>query len=190
VMDRQLNFLQAQIDIMKADQRPWVSVESIASRDRTYFSADRLFIPIIVNVKNTGRSPAIEVNSHVTALDTKATDKEPTDLEEEVCQETVDEKFGNAVFPGATLAIEDLAVINSAQMAVVRKTGSPLWPLVVGCITYKFPFEQAYHRTGFIMQLYVNNPGNSEDDEFPVDKASVPAKYLRFERDPEGNYAD
>src|ERR1700730_7155268 len=64
----QLAIMQGQMDVMKADQRPWIKIEQIAPKDSPMFGGLMFhgpkfggILPLHFLLKNVGHSPAFDV---------------------------------------------------------------------------------------------------------------------------------
>ena len=190
-------------DIFLSTVRPWVSFASEGFNGPLTYGEDGASVRLRFVLQNVGHSPAVGV--HVEAEVFSALD-EQVDLVTRMRQfcdriksAPTGRNFGYVLFPAAPPMTQDINLSISKE--VVAKTsvkGSPqfLVPIVIGCIDYKFVFEDTHHQTGFIYTVQRSNrvrpeqpPNRAPTAIFP-DEGDVPLADLQLMRFPLGFFAD
>lgn len=152
----QLTAIGNQVGEMRAEQRPWVSLQNSAIELLYFDSADsELRARLRFAVQNTGKDPAasVQVNAEMSVAREMPYDSMQR-WQEAVCHEVVGP--GLAVFPGSLepAFVQDV----SAKMPRLTQGGDSahnmyVMPVIAACIVYKDAATQVIHYTPFALQL-------------------------------------
>jgi hypothetical protein len=155
-------------DTLIVNNRPWMAVSISIGSDLTYDQQGDARVVIVFMLKNVGNSPAANVTVHAEIVPVFG---DPMPFQKELSDRAklrpdslnID---GVTLFPGETqthahdLPIT-LASIQEYAQRIAANCGDEItkaWsgtflPTLVGCVDYKFTFEEGHHQTGFILDL-------------------------------------
>jgi len=159
----QQKLMQGQLDTMIAQQRPWISatprLDLPLMRDVTPNRSPDLAVPVTVDLKNHGTSPAtnIVIYSMIISASAPHDSERLNKAEEELCTEAEQasndaKKIGISVFPG-----EEKPGSGIASIAYPRETAPPLL-IMQGCVEYTYNGIM-HGKTGYRMYLGHINVG-------------------------------
>lgn len=160
IMGQQATISQRQLDIMAAEQRPWISVEDAGIIVPLRGNADGINFNLLLSLKNNGHSPAIHVWARVEAL---AWRTNASGDEKRICSTyDPDNDRGVVIFDGQTPKIP--ANVNYAgaelqgQIEQHKKLNhndkfDSAWVTLMVCVQYKSLFDNDVHHTGFVYDL-------------------------------------
>ncbi len=131
--------------------RPWVDVNVDIAGPLVFFAKDTIGQNIHLALSNTGHSPALNVSSDVKLFNFDLRDiKNGGDFLPEmhricsgVLKHSAEPDVGSALFPGDKS-------IELRTVYMVIQSDRIISPQLVGCVSYKFPFGNEPHWTGFI----------------------------------------
>jgi hypothetical protein len=174
IANRQLNAMQGQLDVMKIDERPWVSLQGPAivttQLNIVIDPPENRLIMLGLNfiIKNVGKNPARRVGivlRIVNAFDA------PDLLSEQarICADALRPLKAGAkyveftMFPGDQYTIPRLAfmqpeAINEAQKRRSKDGQTVILPRIIGCVDYQFLSDETHHQTGFIFDIWQKDP--------------------------------
>lgn len=207
VAEKSANAAQQAADVARntlvATNRPWVSVDLAIVGPLTY-TQDEARIEIAFILKNTGTSPA--VNVQVDAEIALFTDgrKPALDVMKEICKRAKDSPDDNAVLGHTIFKDREFTslinigkrksdVENSLDGFAGVEKGKNDWftPVIVGCVSYRFPFQKGRHITEFLADLRKINQANPRVPlAFKMSDGDVPANQLILTRSFIGGNAD
>ena len=160
IMGQQATISQRQLDIMAAEQRPWISVEDASIIVPLRGNPEGINFNLLLSLKNNGHSPAIHVWPRVEVL---ASRTNASADEKRICATyDPDNDRGGVIFDGQTPKIP--ANVNYAGAELQRqieqykrsnntnKFDFASVTLVV-CVQYKGLFDNDMHHTGFVYDL-------------------------------------
>jgi hypothetical protein len=171
-MQVQVNAMQSQLDEMKLEQRPWLSVTDIKLTKDLFIESDNISIVIHITVTNSGKSPAFTslINVGLDFFKPRFYPRPGITGEDEALKEycrVFENKTGgfagNIVVPAAPWIVERtfnkrLMDVRMAQ-AQMSQLGIYTWPFIVGCVGYRTGVnDPKIHRTPFSYQLLYRDP--------------------------------
>jgi hypothetical protein len=197
---RQLSVMQGQLDVMEAEQRPWVYIFSAEPRSDLYFNvSDKIGALVFLKftLKNAGKKPArfavIEgefLMRDGTAADTRkgwgTCDKMRTKKAEEFLA-------GTAVFPDQVVEQSHRFVMSKEDVAKwsadfaradSEKSNLILAPMIVGCIDYVFERENVHHQTRFVFEIDKNSTGLNPFVAINPAAGNVPQREVAMAKNP------
>jgi hypothetical protein len=144
-----------------ASQRAWLTAEVslVKGQEQITFSQTGAVLPIRIDMKNVGNSPAIKVSWYAWLIfegnGAKAL-QEQSVRSNRIRQGPFG--IGPTIFPQDQYpgsSIENWSFGSGASYEEIDKPGQRILVSLVGCVDYTFPTDQdAHHQTGFIR--YVN----------------------------------
>ena len=217
--DGQAKIMQGQLDEMKTaskltqktlnllvvDQRPWVSVDVQTIAPLTFDSKNNGSIGVRFTLKNTGRSPATQIEIfprlYLLGGDPAKQKLNPTEEQLSYCEKFRKHKnpkerstslFGFRLSPGDTITKDYYLGISADAIfdyqsyfdkASSQKSSSTwIQPILIGCVDYGMPFNDEHHQTGFIRKFIHSMPSltNGVSENFEVKEGSIPLNDLRL----------
>jgi hypothetical protein len=180
-----------------ATHRPWVSVDLAVASDLTYDTQGDAHIAINFTLKNTGHSPAANVSVEAAMFTPSQTRHDAIAAQNEMCgnvrkQAPTRGRLGHTIFPGDVFAVQLILPIPRKDIeAAIGHSEESKWfaPTLIGCVDYKFTFEDGHHQTGFYADLHKHAPNNPAN-MFNADEGSVPAAHIQLVHGFIGGYAD
>jgi hypothetical protein len=159
-------------ETLVATNRPWVSADLKIAGPLTYNETEAR-IEIAFVLKNTGLSPAVNVQVDAEMALFMENGTSPLDRMKEICKRAKQSPDDNPVLGHTIFKDRDFTYLINLPMPKERvrnafdnfpdiEKGSNDWfsPSVVGCVSYRFPFERGRHVTEFIAEIRKNNPEN------------------------------
>ncbi|WP_429344737.1 hypothetical protein [Paraburkholderia sp. GAS42] len=166
IFNNQLSVMQGQLNVMRADQRPWISLSMQADGPLVHDATGWSFL-VKYSVANVGKSPAANVDFVATMIPwgppQPNSDGSPTTFPdatadihaatENICNAM--EGFGGAagygqiLFPGEQQGQQFRVHPNGT----IAGTGFVRDFIVIGCATYKFLGDPVTHRTVRIIDV-------------------------------------
>ncbi len=140
-----------------ATQRPWIAA-SFNVGNLTY-SDGAVSLPISVILRNTGRSPALNVYVLAKA-DTDIGTDEAFRRQAKLCEETrgFDRRGGNLLFPkDEVVQPRNLELTKEAVAASSQRAGYYDFS-IYGCADYVSTLDRPHHQTGFIVSASPSHP--------------------------------
>ena len=153
-----------------ATQRPWVSGDSFSLGSDLVFDRGGGHVTIVYTLKNVGNTVAIHVESGVQLIPYQlmagiddATNQAgiiiETDLQpNEVCKPQAKQSdklwneerpWGSTLFPNNTIPNNESAEMAPEKIAKFAKEKIGFFGLLIACITYRSPFDDHAHQTGY-----------------------------------------
>jgi hypothetical protein len=179
----------------EATERAWISasdigVSGVKWNEENEGGADAARLQVWVNLKNTGRSPALSVELQAIAY--AGLDLPPLLTKQQALSQSarsIRARIGNMVFPGDSTQMGINIPITREDVEHWRKeneesfghtvTSVPTWVLII--IDYRVAERNEHHQTGYIMQF---------NRSLPIGVDNVPAEYLSLHYNDYGQYAD
>jgi hypothetical protein len=179
IFNDQLSVMQGQLDVMRADQRPWISLNMQADGPLVHDERGWHFI-VKYNVTSVGKSPAANVDFVATMipwgppLDVRPEAGAPLmfpmpDADVRAATETAcnamagfgapPRDFGQIMFPGE----QDGKRFSANPHGNIPQRGFINTFLVIGCATYRFLGDPTVHRTVKILEVSKNGYGTLID---------------------------
>jgi hypothetical protein len=168
-----------------ATQRPWVYPE-VSVRSDLAFNDEGAKVTFGYVLRNSGNTPATNVEVHVKFFafqfgkvtgdaDNFVIEIPQTDVAAELTkfcnhQTVASEEMakgnwlsGSPIFPGRDLIEAVAATIPKAEIDAAREQSAhqSLIPVLLFCVTYRFPFDTKSHHTGLIFQLFRSDQENA-----------------------------
>jgi hypothetical protein len=201
-----IGFLQFRIldqtdQTLKAAQRPWVKVDPQIAGPLTYTS-DEARVNIAFVLKNTGNSPAINVQIDPEIALHIQPKKNYIQQMLEICNRvkaTPDDNalLGHAIFPGDIFTYKISLAKRRAEienaLSEFQNGGKEEFfsPVIVGCVSYRFAYQRGRHVTQFIVELSKKDPANPNVVvSFKMSDGDVPMSDLVLTRSFVGGNAD
>jgi hypothetical protein len=188
----QVKAMSQQLELMEADQRPWISAKTTFDGDISY-EPEGLVVPFKFDIKNPGKSPAHHVFAQAMMFDHQMfslgafarTQGSLCDAASTVTRRA-DGRAGMdyTLFPGDTEVLADTPIFLREHIEKSRpKTGRfVIIPYLVVCVDYRDNSGQR-HRSAFLYWITNDPVGGLNLDESPIQKNK--AKLV-----PLGSYAD
>jgi hypothetical protein len=189
---------------LRAAQRPWVSVAPQIAGPLTY-TPDEARVVIAFVLKNTGNSPAINVqldpeialaNQDYIKRMLVICRRDETSPEDS----TLNALMGHTIFPHDSFTyVMNIGIRRTEIDAALnelyhnnRKTNDDWFaPEIVGCVSYRFPYQSGRHVTQFVLDLRKNYPPRPNTPlTFKMSDGDVPANDLVLTRSFIGGNAD
>ncbi len=186
---------------MRAAQRPWVSVDLAPSGPLT-FTPEEARVEIAFILKNSGNSPAINVNVDAEIAMFIQPQKNYIDQMLDICQRAKSAPddhalLGHAIFPGRDFTykismVQRRSEIENALANFSSKEKNDWFaPQIIGCASYRFAFENGRHVTQFVVGLRKRNRSNPNAPlNFKMSDGDVPVSELVLVREFIGGNAD
>jgi hypothetical protein len=160
----QLSIMRGQLDEMRVDQRPWVRPQ-IVRADKFIVEDSKLSFGVIVQFINSGKSPAFNIDywDNVVAADYPRLLLRQGDMcrAAENASASTDERIQRnfTIFPGDNgdrtfnFGYEGTDV-NQFDVTTAG-TNKVIWidPVIIGCVTYRYFNDTAFHHTWFAYEL-------------------------------------
>ena len=154
-----------QLDEMRAgniaSQRAWLKIESIdVDRDPglgLIFNNDGAVLPITINIRNVGNSPAIKISWHASIVFEKARFFSILPDKGDECSMVRTHEFGigPTIFPADPYNVQQYGAGTSWDKIPADFTAADL----IGCIDYTFATDSnTHHQTPFYYALIFKNP--------------------------------
>ena len=177
-------------DQILADNRPWVSVD-ISITDDLEFGTPMGSLGLMYLMKNHGRSPAVGVYISSTVYLWRPGGKEIVAEQSRWCEmarqdPTMNSIGGETLFPDQErsnpiiFSVSKGAIDNSLYLLPSGMLSEWISPFIVGCISYRFTFDNSLHQTPFIFQITMRSSEGSIQSPkvIRIDKGKIPAKML------------
>lgn len=177
-------------DTLIVNNRPWVAVGITIGSDLTYDQQGDARVVIVFTLKNVGNSPAANVTVHAEIVPVFG---DPIPFQKELSDRAKLRPVGLNIdgvtlFPGETQTHAHNLPISRASMEQFHQKfktdfgddiAGRFFPTLVGCIDYKFTFEDGHHQTGFILDLRKRDATNPNLAlTFDIAEGTVPANRL------------
>jgi hypothetical protein len=150
---------------LKAEQRPWVYFEpkfGFRTASDLTFDADGGHMQVIVDIVNTGHSPATYVQTTAIGM---IWDKERTPLKEQrrLCDpfgsQPIDTSSGYTIFPGQNFPDQLIGIgFARADIDAQHARMKFITPAIIGCIFYVAAVDGSRHQSGFIFNVMRTPP--------------------------------
>jgi hypothetical protein len=190
---KQLSIMSGQLDVMRAEQRPWVSAIPSINHPFVYTPDEEASITIRYDLQNSGHSPATNV-----WVEQRFFPMMPADVRkqiEEVC--TQDEKvaprspfdriLGFPVFPNDVNSVEWESIIQKDEIekfnANFKRKVNAWSPVLLACIFYRSPIDFSIHHTPLLLNLMMKRSAVKEgrgccgiflsDSPIPAEKLEI-----------------
>lgn len=193
---------ERQLDVSEqtliAGQRAWIRVDVEISGDLVFDANGNAPLKMVWTLTNKGNSPATNVRINPNLLLEHPHQKPMLVAYREFCaavrlraQMPIHDLNSYTLFPDETKEIPFFETINSEQireaaMAWRERTGQD-WghfkPFVVGCITYRIPFDDKQHQTGFLFEVRRRIPNVAPERQwgmFTIGEQTVPLGEMRL----------
>jgi hypothetical protein len=145
--------------IFVSTERPWMSVVSATAGQLTVTPEQSTLIVRFI-LKNTGKTPAMDVNLFAELFVYTKNERSDAAALEGVVQRTLslNKKSGETFFPGDERGEMELGAVNAQRgLVITRAAIEASYPpaekvnvAIVGCVIYRFTFEEGQHFTPFI----------------------------------------
>jgi hypothetical protein len=180
---------------MIADQRPWLSFEDVAFTGPLVIRHDKLELFVAFTVKNHGKSPAQAVNITPFAFEmsqqAQAVQRSSADR---IAARRADIMFNTCIFPGDTHTFNAIFFLDmEGHSEEARKLMGSSRPIFIyGLIRYEDPNrdQTKVHHTGFVLQIIRRGLRKPTTPVSPPGELFIATANMRFEKWPEGWYAD
>lgn len=150
-----------------AAQRAWVKIDVSVNGGIGYDNLDALNIKLLATVKNTGNSPATDVDvksiSFLGDIGNVDSQKDYVIIRDFIESKSKTEQVfgGHTLFPDETKEIKvseriGRRVIDEATSQFRDSEGIPfgfISPYIVGLVIYRIPFDNKVHHTGFAVRI-------------------------------------
>jgi hypothetical protein len=167
IFQGQLGAMQGQLDAMEADQRPWISLNSVPTIvSPLQFVMENLpMVDLSISLKNTGKTPGrrVAIILKMVGLQTGAGD--PLTTQERVCPKSPKPLDKNAkyveltIFPGDIVQKTQLVALVDPDLTLLRAgQHHAVISAIVGCIDYQFVSSDEHHQTGMIFSFLRKGP--------------------------------
>jgi hypothetical protein len=160
----QLTVMQTQVDIMAADQRPWVYItNAIIEEPGPKFTKDGMYVSLRFAYKNAGHTPAkFALTSNEAHVVNNAEYLKPSfkacEQRRKKPRETLID--GASIFPNQDGTSRTFATIAPQNVARLKfEPGTTI--VITGCIDYLFPTGPDHHETRFFYELVRTGPNNA-----------------------------
>jgi hypothetical protein len=157
--------LQGQLEVLRADQRPWVYDKGAKIWTNLFIYEDHAIFTIAFLLENVGKSPARGVNIQGTFLFTNGSATEAyagyqvCDLSRELPPKAVP---GRVIFPNQSAPHNHVFTMNGSNFQQWRnwKEGQIAALIIAGCTDYFWGDSPVHHQTRFIFELDKTGPDN------------------------------
>lgn len=163
--------------LIVASQRAWLTVEVslVKGQEQIVFSRDGAVLPIRIDIKNIGNSPAIKV-SWPAWLIFAGSGLNPLQEQSLRCNKIRQQPFGigPTIFPQDRYPDPDIqwSYGAGASWEEINKRMPRIMVSLVGCVDYAFPTDpDVHHQTGFV--YHVSMP-DSEIPEIAAQSGNIP----------------
>ncbi|MGC1777090.1 MAG: hypothetical protein WBB34_04035 [Xanthobacteraceae bacterium] len=147
--NRQLGVMQGQLDAMNAERRPWVFATNISISRPVVHDGEGLHISLKFDLRNGGHSPAVQT---AVKFNTRIGSLNFLDEEKIVC--AGQPGLGNTIFPDSPATQEVSDLLSESQTAAAAATGIKyMVPIIVSCISYRFPDREGRGYTPYEMTI-------------------------------------
>lgn len=150
-----------------ATNRPWVSVNLAVLSDLWYNAEGEARIEIAFILKNTGNTPANNVTVDADIVPFMRDGGIAFDDMKAICERVRGAPegrriMGHTIFPDDTFTYRIEMGMPKAKFENVFADHKVEFftPVIVGCVSYLFPFEAGRHLTEFIVDLRKKDPAN------------------------------
>lgn len=184
-----------------ATHRPWVSIHPQIGSELK-FDDKGGEITIKFTIKNIGNSPAIGVwvDAHIFL---QTPQRNMLGEKNKICDATTKKPslLGYTLFPNEIFTFDHIFSISKdmikqsySEFPKITKDATPdtfIFPVIVGCVKYKFPMDQSIHRTDFLVAIHRRDP-NKPYSWLAIDPTSgtLPSSMISLDMDFIGSYAD
>lgn len=185
--------------IIDAMERPWVSAAKISVGDVSWKDGEAKFT-VLVNLKNTGHSPALSVE--VTPVAYPSIDFNVLLAKQREISETSRHHpatMGTVVFPGDAVSAGANIPLTRADIEAFQKfvqggKNTPPVPFVPAVIIVVIDYigagESDHHQTGYMLSLYYHDPARPTVPSLSLPiGVDIPAANLKLEYQILGQYA-
>ena len=141
------------------DQRPWVSLDGLAVRELEV-GPSGLAWSLTFRVKNSGSTPALHVAVEQEAMIPGGV-WYPAEITARACSGAEQKMAALVVFPkdDVPLGIGNGRISNEqieAHNKIYKTQPTGLAPLIVICVAYRSPLDEAFHHTLYLAQMEAN----------------------------------
>ena len=148
---------------LRAAQRPWMKYDKVYVANPLTYDVNGMSISLGYLLKNTGNSPAQNVFPH-TFVSTNPADALDPKEQRRQCEiyrnrPPAPNEMGFTYFPGDEPIEQKVTTyISKGEIAAVLNCEPPtlrfIFPVILGCINYRFPFgPKDGHQTGIMLSL-------------------------------------
>jgi hypothetical protein len=148
-------------ETLRAEQRPWLQFAQLDIVAPLHCDINGANTTVRVMLNNAGHSPALDATIHLSMSNRVQDILGNVDKQKVMCDPIrtapiSGPNIGRAVFPGLERVQEDIDI--SAPKAIFAGPWI-VWPTVMACINYRFPFEpmEESHQTGIIWNLVLKS---------------------------------
>jgi hypothetical protein len=142
------------------DQRPWIELLDFIAGPLTY-DAEGARLGVVVNVQNTGKTPALKVNFHGFIYLLGGKDRPSViDEQKKFCTEVRNKPRagGETLFKERSVMLRDSFPIAKAEiqqfaMETPGQSEKFILPILVGCVDYTSAIDNSRHQTGFAFMV-------------------------------------
>ena len=202
VAREQWEAMEIQADLTKqqliASSRPWVKVDLTVGGDLK-FGPDGTYVKIRFTTKGYGSTPAVGVHVHPKVFLGSPNHGDVIAEQTKICTQGVTPRppgpliSGSILFPGEE-KITDIAIqVTQAEIEGVWKdmreahkdstTYTFFHPIIVGCVTYRFTFDDTLHRTPFSAEIQMKNLESGRPVSIDTRLGTIPASLLVMNQD-------
>jgi len=160
-------------------ERPWVYFANVALVKPLTYDPNGAQISLQFSLKNIGHSPAAATWINLTAFAEHAPDF--ITEQKKLCDPIrsyppSSHAIGYTIFPGQEIVLGETVYVPRKQIEAEvaywtnrfknakGKTTIPLFPVVVGCVDYRFEFAPGHHQTPFVFTISRRNPKYPDAD--------------------------
>lgn len=206
VMERQGNIMEKEF---LASHRPWVGVE-FGIREGLKFGPDGTHVKLTFKTKNHGTSPAVGVNIDPAVYVMSLSHADFISEQSKICARSQSLPPGQSIagdilFPSEEhITNIDIPIPRSeieralSDYAVPRKDSpkmTAILPVIMGCVRYRFTFNDSVHRTPFSAALLMRTSTEAQNvGGIDTSLENIPSALLGLERKVfngfGGSYAD
>lgn len=175
-------------DNFTATERPWIALTNVTIAGSLRFDDTGLRVSVKFTFKNTGRSPARNVQIEAKLFPERGLD--PRREQERFCAEARGRagQLGYVVFPDQTFSQTMAWQVTREEIDAACHFGGREFDWIIlalaGCLQYRFMFDESPHQTGFILDIYRPTPNGALGGIFPangdVDAADLRISHYSF----------
>jgi hypothetical protein len=176
IFGKQLNVMQGQLEIMQANERPYIGTPEIKVSKSTINSG---IIDFTLIFKNVGHSPTrgLRADAEIVPFAEAATPNYWLTSERDLCLKNIQwakdfptEFTARSSIPGSDwpIPIKEMSGTKSIILTLDYLKAIKL-PFIIGCAIYKSPFDDLIRQTGFFAPIEIKEDGISVPYVVPVE---------------------
>lgn len=171
-------------------ERPWVDADVRINGPLT-FDVNGANLNVLITLRNTGHSPAVNASIRPLILATFGSNEEPLAARRQLCADAAKSAtsyaFGVTIFPNATIPYDERIGLGNSDIAKIGQVfggkfkGRIIGPELILCIAYLPTFKtNTVYTTGYIFDVFkINSKTNLPDIGFTVGE-NIDAAHLRL----------